>query len=390
MNLPSFIAGRYLFAGKSHNVINVISAISAIGMAIGTAAIILILSVYNGFDGIIEDNLSVLDPDLMVKPAEGKSFIPDSATVALIAAGPEVKGVCRTISENVFATYGDKQSVCTAKGVDSTYSAVCEMMLYHGEIPLCHVGQELARDMIINPYFTENLELWFPDRTAKISPSNPAAALLCEKVHPASVFSLGSSGGKLVILPIENMRSLMKYDDEVSALEIRLTDGSAATMKKIKKEVSELLGNDFKVLDRYEQNDSVYKMMRFEKAAIFLILVFVVFIIAFNIFGSMSMLIIEKKQDMATLSSMGASDGLIRRIFVLEGWMISLLGLAAGLVIGVGLALLQQHTGLVKMPGNYLIESYPAIIRWTDVLLTALAVAAVGFIISIASVPRKS
>lgn len=384
MSLPSFIAGRYLFAGKSHNVINVISAISAIGMAIGTAAIILILSVYNGFDGIIEDNLSVLDPDLLVKPAAGKAFTPDSATLTLVAALPEVKGVCETVSENVFVTYDGKQGVCSAKGVDSTFAAVNSMMLYHGEIPLCHVGQDIAHELGVNPYFTENLELWFPDRTAKISPANPAAALLSERVHPAAVFSLGAASGKLVILPIENMRNLMKYADEVSALEIRLTEGSSA--KAAKKKVAEIFGEDFTVLDRYEQNDAVYKMMKYEKAAIFLILVFVVFIIAFNIFGSMSMLIIEKKEDIATLKSMGASDRLVRRIFVLEGWMISLLGLAAGLVAGVGLALLQQRFGFVKMPGNFLITSYPVIISWPDVVLTALAVASIGLLISLASV----
>ena len=196
-----------------------------------------------------------------------------------------------------------------------------------------------------------------------------------------------------MILPIEKMRELLEYDDEVSAVEIRLIDGAdSKELKKLQKEISGMLGPDFKVKDRFQQNESLYKMMRYEKAAIFMILIFIIIIIAFNIFGSLSMLIIEKRGDIETLRSLGAHDKLIRRIFVLEGWMISLTGLAAGLVLGIGFALLQQQFGFIKMPGQFIVQAYPVILSWTDIILTIAGVATIGYLIAllpVASFYRK-
>jgi ABC-type lipoprotein release transport system permease subunit len=180
------------------------------------------------------------------------------------------------------------------------------------------------------------------------------------------------------------MRELLEYDDEVSAVEIRLADGyGKETLKKLQGEISKRLGTGFEVKDRFQQNESLYKMMKYEKAAIYMILIFVIIIIAFNIFGSLSMLIIEKRPDISTLRSLGAQEGLIKRIFVLEGWMISLTGLAAGLIAGIGFTLLQQHLGIIKMPGHFLVQAYPVILSWEDIILTIAGVALIGYLIAL-------
>ena len=189
---------------------------------------------------------------------------------------------------------------------------------------------------------------------------------------------------ELLIVPIEKMQELLEYDDEVSAVELRLTEDSPKDeLKRLQKEIGARLGPGFKVKDRFQQNESLYKMMKYEKAAIFMILIFVIIIIAFNIFGSLTMLIIEKKEDIRIFRSMGAQESLIRKIFVLEGWFISLVGLAGGLVIGISFAAIQQAFGIIKMPGHFVVQAYPIILSWSDILLTIVGVAAIGYLIAL-------
>ncbi len=394
MKLAPFIAERYLFAKKSHNVINIISAISAIGMAIGTAALIILLSVYNGFDSLVKSMMSNVEPDLLITPASGKVFVPEGSTYDWIYDQPSVKNMCGVLQEQVFISYDGRQGVAKAKGVDWIYEDESplrdhlvdgEFRLHRGDVPLASVGSGLAYSMGINPRFLSPIEIYFPSRTRKISMVNPLSSIEATKVWPSSVFSISNDvDADLMILPIEEMRELLEYDDEVSAVEIRLTDRTGHDeLKRLQKEISGKLGSEFKVRDRFQQNEPLYKMMKYEKAAIYMILVFVIIIIAFNIFGSLSMLIIEKRDDIRTLRSMGAPDRLIKNIFILEGWMISLVGLAAGLVLGIGFALLQQHFGFIKMPGGFLVQAYPIIISWSDILLTATAVATVGYLIAL-------
>lgn len=403
MKLAPFIAKRYLFAKKSHNVINIISAISAIGMAIGTAALIIIMSVYNGFDSLIRSMLSNVEPDLMITPATGKVFVPEGETYDWIYDQPSVKNMCGVLQEQVFINYDGQQGLAKAKGVDWIYEDETplkdhirdgEFKLHRGDVPLASVGSGLAYSMGINPRFVSPIEIYFPSRTRRLSMANPISSIESIKVWPSSIFSVNNEvDAELMILPIEKMRELLEYDDEVSAVEIRLAEGTdGKELKRLQKEISTMLGPDFKVKDRFQQNESLYKMMRYEKAAIYMILIFIIIIIAFNIFGSLSMLIIEKRGDIETLRSLGAQDRLIRRIFVLEGWMISLTGLAAGLVAGTGFALLQQHFGFIKMPGQFIVQAYPVILSWTDILLTVIGVAAIGYIIAllpVASFYRK-
>lgn len=398
MNVPLFIARRYLFARKSHNVINVISAISAIGLAIGTAALVLILSVYNGFDSIITTNIGDLSPDLMmVSPDGAAKFRPDSATVDRLAADSRVGSVRYTLEDNVFLTYGDRQSLARARGVEDSFAEqeglaahIYEgtFTLHKGDAPGAVAGSLLAQSLGIHPRFVDPLVLYYPDKDGHISPSNPAASANSRKVFPTGLMSISTdTDASLLLIPLSTMQALTgSGPDTVSGVEISLKDNSRRAVRRFKKEYSSA---DCVLLDRYEQQATLFKMMKYEKAAVFLILIFVVLIVALNIYGSLSMLIIEKEGDIATLRALGASDGLVRRIFVLEGWLISLAGMAVGLVAGLGLALLQQKLGIIKLPGNFLVDAYPVVVKPWDIAFTVLAVAAIGFIIALVSSSRK-
>ena len=394
MRLAPFIAGRYLFARKSHNVINIISAISAIGMAVGTAALIIILSVYNGFDSLIRSMMSTVEPDLLITPSAGKVFVPEGEAYDWIYDQPEVLSMCCILEENVFISYDGSQGLAKAKGVDWIYEEESpladnirngEFRLYKGDIPQAVVGGSLAYELGINPRFISPIEIYYPSRTKRISLADPTSALEKAKVFPSGVFSINEDVDKeLMIVPIETMRQLLDYDDEVSAIEIRVVEGTGRKeLRQLQEGIAKRLGDGFEVKDRYRQNEVLYKMMMYEKLATYLILLFVIIIIAFNIFGSLTMLIIEKEDDIRILRSMGADRRLIRRIFVLEGWMISLAGMAAGVVAGTVLALIQQHFGIIKMPGQFVVQAYPVILSWSDIAITAAAVAAIGYLIAL-------
>lgn len=400
MHLPLFIARRYLFAKKSHNVINIISAISAVGMAIGTAALIIILSIYNGFDELVKSTLSNVEPDILITPAKGKVFIPNGETFDRIRQNPLIDEYDLILQENVFVDYDGHQGIAKAKGVDSAFEAESplaehitngEFSLHKGQLPQMVVGAGLAYKMGMNPAFLASAELYFPIRDRNFSLANPAASIETVRMRPSGIFSVNQQiDDDLMIVPIEEMRKLLGYEEEVSGVEIRLAEGSTAKdIRSAIKHIQKELGPEFKVLDRFRQNPSLYKMMRYEKAAIFLILIFVIIIIALNIFGSITMLIIEKKDDIETYRSLGATDKLLRRTFTLEGWLISLLGLAAGLVIGIGFSLAQQHFGFIKMPGSFLVNAYPVILQWQDVLATIAGVALIGYIIALLPVRRN-
>lgn len=400
MHLPLFIARRYLFAKKSHNVINIISAISAVGMAIGTAALIIILSIYNGFDELVKSTLSNVEPDILITPAKGKVFIPNGETFDRIRQNPLIDEYDLILQENVFVDYDGHQGIAKAKGVDSAFEAESplaehitngEFSLHKGQLPQMVVGAGLAYKMGMNPAFLASAELYFPIRDRNFSLANPAASIETVRMRPSGIFSVNQQiDDDLMIVPIEEMRKLLGYEEEVSGVEIRLAEGSTAKdIRSAIKHIQKELGPEFKVLDRFRQNPSLYKMMRYEKAAIFLILIFVIIIIALNIFGSITMLIIEKKDDIETYRSLGATDKMLRQTFTLEGWLISLLGLAAGLVVGIGFSLAQQHFGFIKMPGSFLVNAYPVILQWQDVLATIAGVALIGYIIALLPVRRN-
>ena len=393
-NLPLRFALRYLFARKSHNVINIISGISVAGMAIGTAALVVILSVFNGFNQLVSDSLGDAQPDLVVKPAAGKAFVPDSTAFAWLYGQELVYNMSSVIEEQAFITFDGKQSLARVKGVDSVFEEESPLRdhitdgifsLHRGTLPRAVVGSALAWSMDINPRFIAPLEIYYPDREGSISLSNPASSLRSTKVTVSGLFAINAElDAELVIVPIETMRELLDYDDEVSAVEIRVVKGTTdKALNGLAADLSDRLGPDFEVQDRYRQNEALYKMMRYEKLAIYMILIFIVIIIAFNIYSSLTMLIIEKKDDIGTLRSLGAPEPMTRRIFLLEGWLISLLGLAIGLVLGIAFVLLQQKYGLIRMPGSYIISAYPVILKGSDILWTVVGVALVGYLIAL-------
>lgn len=389
-----YIARRYLVARKSLGVIHAISLLSAIGMAVGTAALILILSVYNGFDNVIKQNLSDLAPDVLVTPAHGKFFVPEGPAFEALKEDPRIARVCSVVEEQVFAAYGGRQELALAKGVDAVYEAGSQLSdhvvegkfsLHDGDLPQAAVGVGLARKMGIRPHFLDPLVLYYPRRGARIPLAGPAAALGSVKLAPAALLSINATTDEeLIILPIDRMRTLTGLTDQVSGLELTL---SVPADRRTLRSLQELLGPDYLVRDRIRQQPSLYKMMRYEKLAIYLILLFVVLIIASNIFGSLSMLAIAKREDMQTLRALGADERFIRRIFIYEGWLVSLCGLLAGLVIGVALALVQQHFGIVKMPGGFFLQAYPVVLQAGDLLWTVLGVGACGAVISLLAAP---
>lgn len=394
MRLASFIAGRYLFARKSHNVINVISAISVVGMAIGTAALTIILSIYNGFDSLVRDMMGNLEPDILITPSKGKVFVPEGECYDWIYDQESVASMCTVLQEQVFISYDGHQGVAIAKGMDAIAqeeSPIRENIrdgkfeFRHGDIPEGVVGVGLAYKMGINPRFLAPIQLYYPSRTRKLSPSSPSSSIEYINIWPSGLFSINSEiDNSYILLDIDKMRELLEYSgEEVSAVEIRMKEGcEARELKRVMDGISERLGEDFTVSDRFRQNESLYKMMKYEKASIYLILIFVILIIGLNIHASLSMLIIEKREDISTLRAMGAGEKLIRRVFVLEGWFISLLGLAIGLLMGLAFCLLQQRFGLISMPGNFVIQAYPVVLKGSDLLITALSVAILGYLIA--------
>ncbi len=395
MRTDLYIARRYLVAKKSLGVIHVISVISAVGIAVGTAALILILSVYNGFNRIIENNMGDLTPDVLVTPVQGKYFVPSGPAFDALLDDARITRICSVVEEEVLLAYEGRQELARAKGVDEVYEEESRLDqhtvegnfdLHKDGLPHAAVGVSLARKLGVRPQFVEPMTMYYPRRGARIPLTGPAAALGGIRIPAACIVSINATvDEELVVLPIEQLRSLLGLTDEVSGLELTL---AGRPDKRTLRALQELLGPDFRVQDRYQQQPALYKMMRYEKLAIYLILLFVVVIIASNIFGSLSMLRIAKEQDMQTLRALGANDRLIRRIFVFEGWLVNLCGLAVGLVLGVVLALLQQHFGIVKMPGGFFLQAYPVVLRATDILWTVLGVGAVGFLISLLSAPR--
>ena len=395
MNLPGFIARRYLFARKSHNVINIVSGISAAGIATGCAALIIILSIYNGFDSIIRSLSDSHTPDLLIQSSDGRRFDPDAASFAALRTEAGVRTVCGTLEEKVYLRYGERQCVATAKGVDTEYQQVTGLQDYMTEgsfaltdstgRPGAVIGRTLALELGLRPVFLTPLEVWFPSRTAEISLLDPFSALHREVLEPRGIVSLEQGfDKKYIFVPLATLRTLLEEPQNVSAVEVYFAP-EALTHRGLvpasqQKQIAAALGGDFTVKNRHQQNDTIYKLLSYEKIAIYAILLFIVLIISCNIFGSLSMLVIEKQADVQILESMGADRKLTRGIFVREGWYISLLGVAIGTAVGLLVCFLQQQFELIKMPGNFVVEAYPVVVRWADVLITVGAVSLIGWL----------
>lgn len=397
MKLSNFIALRYLFAKKSHNVINIISIISAAGIAIGCAALVIILSVYNGFDSLVRSLYNSYTPDLLITPAQGKVFSLDNEVFNSIRSDEKVVAFCPVLEENVFLMYGENSSVATAKGVDSIYQQVTGLTNYltegnfelkYGDINQVVIGRTLAMELGLRSTFLTPLEVFFPSRNAEISLLNPLESLKKERLYPAGVLSLEQNfDKKYLFMPIEALKELLEYDNQLSSIELYL-DKSVISKKQVvtngyKNKIASLLGDEYVVKNKQEQNEQVYKILSYEKIAIYAILLFVMIIISCNIFSSLSMLIIEKRDDIDTLRSLGAEDGMIKKIFVTEGCLISLCGVVIGVVVGILVCVLQQQLGIVKMPGNFIVDAYPVVLQLSDILIIIGGVGLIGYLTAI-------
>lgn len=402
MHLSLFIAYRYLFAKKSHNVINIISMISAIGIGIGSLALTVILSVYNGFDNLIKELYESYEADFIITPTKGKSFVLDEATYAKLKGINGVEAICSSIEENVFIKYGDNQSIATIKGIDTAYERVSsisenivegEFKSMVGEIPHAIVGEKLAQDLMLRVRFLTPIEIYFPNRKEEISLINPMQNLHQERLFPSGIIRLEQNfDNKHIFAPIEVVRRLIEYNNhEATSVEIYLNTNRFsgeknrqydAFYKEAGKQISAVMGGDYVVKDRYRQNETIYKMMKGEKFTVYFILFFVILIISINIFSSLVMLIIDKKEDIATFSSMGAGSRMVRRIFSLQGLLISVLGATVGIGVGLALCFIQQKTGIIQIPGSFIVTAYPVDVQGTDIIITFTGVIMIGYSIS--------
>jgi ABC-type lipoprotein release transport system permease subunit len=381
------MAWRYLFARKSHNVINIISMISAAGIMTGTLALVVVVSVYNGFDHLVRSLYHTFDADLRITPVAGKVFTPRSAAFDEVRSLPGVVSFTKIVEENVLLEYRGYQDLATVKGIDSAGLATSQMQqaivdgefkLWHGELEQAVIGRGVAYKLGVNIHFIDPLLVYAPKRDGRLSLLNPEASLASEYIYPSGVFAIEQSfDNAYLFTPIAFARRLFDYTDEVTSVEIQLEPRADAA--RIQRQVKDILGASFAVKNRYEQHETLYRMMKSEKAVIYAILLFILLVISCNVLGSLAMLIIEKKDDVLTLRSMGANRRLINRIFLFEGWMISLLGILVGIGLGLLLCVIQQVFGVIPMPGNFLVDAYPVSIQWLDVMLIAIAVAGIGY-----------
>ncbi len=389
MRFPFYIARRYLFARKSQNAINIISAISMLGVGVGAMALVVILSVFNGFDEVVKSLFNSFDPDIRIAAVKGKVFTPDE-TFQKIKKMPGVAHFAEILEENALLKYGERQHIATIKGADESFIDVTgiDSMIYDGHMILkdknrsyAVVGQGVAYSLQIGLNFITPLFVYMPDRLGSINLTNPDDAFRRNYLYPSGIFTIEQDyDSRYIIVPIGFMRDLLDYTNEVSAIEIKLDP--AFDPETTQAQISALLGDAFTVQNRAQQNELFYRVMKSEKWAIFLILTFILIIASFNIIGSLSMLIIDKKNDIRSLRNLGASPQLISRIFLLEGWLISIMGSLIGIALGTLISWIQDKYELLKLSGSgtFIIDAYPVNLKLTDVLLVWITVLLIGYL----------
>lgn len=389
MKLPFFIARRYFFAKKSRNAINIISIISVVGIAVATAAMVCVLSGFNGFGGLIEGMFNAFDPDLKITAKEGKVFRYDTDEFNRVLSNENVDMIAETLDENALLQYGENSVPVLLRGVSPNFSVATQIdnLIIDGAFKLREdvvdyttLGAGLAMNLGIRPGYIDHLDIYAPKRNERVNLANPSAAFNISPIYLSGVFSLNQAeyDEGMALIPIELARELFDYDNEVSALNVKLTPQASAST--IKKQFETVLGDGYLIEDRYEQQKESYRMLQIEKWVSFLILSLIVLISVFNIVGSLTMLIVEKQDDIKSLTYLGASNRLITQIFLFEGWIISFIGIALGVVSGVVLCFLQQEFGFLKLsstPGMYIVDAYPIKILWSDIVVVFLSVCAI-------------
>lgn len=394
MNFPFYIAKRYLFSKKSHNAINVISAISVCGVALATMALVCTLSVFNGFQDLVATFFTAFDPQLKITAVSGKVFDGEDARVIKLAEMPEIELITRTLEDNAMVKYQDRQAMVVVKGVEDNFEqqSAIDSILYGRGNPVLHdevadyviPGMGLVSVLGSGVRFLDPLVVYAPKRGSKVNLSNPSASFVSGKLFSSGlVFAVSQEKYDMnyMLTSLDFARRLFQYDTEVSSVEVKLKEGFSVAQAKQK--ISELLGNEFQVQDRYQQQADTFRIMEIEKLISYFFLTFILMIACFNVIGSLSMLIIDKRKDVLTLRNLGADNRLIIRIFLFEGRMISFLGAVLGILVGLLLCFLQQHFGIISLgssAGSFVIDAYPVSIHLTDILLVFFTVLLVGFL----------
>lgn len=390
MVLALRIAARYLFSKKSHSAINVISIISVCGVAIITAALICTLSVYNGFTHLIGSLLSEIQPDIKILPASGKTLDGNDTLWSEIAAWDDVALLLPVIEETALAVY-DRQLPVVVKGIPDNYDELTglshtivtgEYMLHDSIVSYAIIGAGVAVRLEAGVAYSRPIELYAPHRRGRVNIANPAASFTSRRFFVSAAFYSNQApyDDNVVYIPIDEARVLFDYPTEATAIELRCADG--VSVERVVQQLEKKLGSNYVVQDRYKQNGESFRWMQIEKWITFLILVFILLIAAFNIVGALSMLIVDKKENIATLRNLGADNRLIVRIFMTEGWLISMIGALSGLVIGVLLCWLQQEFGLLRLgeSGAFIVDAYPVRLEWGDTLVVTAVVLLLGML----------
>lgn len=390
-NFESHIAWRYLFSKKGHNAINIVSGISAVAVGVVTAAMICVLSVMNGFGALVEHMFSEFDPALMIVPTTGQTLRTDTEPIASLYAREDIEAVSMQLEQTALIRYKDHQLPARVMGVDDLFTRTANIdsiitdgfySVWDDAFDRAVLGRGLAAQIGINAHFTGALHLYAPERTEKINMLRPDKSLRHEHAFIAGTFAVNQVeyDDQLILVSLPLAQRLFDYDEQ-TATALRIHPKEGVKISNLKSQIAYLLGQEYRVLDRYEQQQDFFRILRIEKLLTILLLVFILIIASFNIISSLSMLIIDKSEDIRILSHMGADESTIRRVFLLEGWFISSLGTICGLAAGVLLCLGQQHFGWLTL-GNgaeYIISAYPVQVLWWDVLLVAAIVLALGF-----------
>ena len=395
MNFSFYIAKRYLFSKKSHNAINVISGVSVCGVALATLALVCTLSVFNGFQNLVTTMFTAFDPELKITAVSGKVFDAQDDRIQSLKQMPEVEVFSESLEDNVMVQYKDRQAMAVIKGVEDNFRQLTaidsilygrgEMVLHDEVVAYAIPGIELVSILGTGVRFLDPLEIYAPKRGSKINVASPASSFNSDYLHSSGlVFAVNQQkyDASYILTSLKFARDLFQYDTEVSSIELKLKEG--ANINKVQGRIASMLGKDFLVLNRYEQQADTYRIMEVEKLISYLFLTFILLIACFNVIGSLSMLIIDKRADVVTLRNLGANDKIIKRIFLLEGCLISFLGALIGVVLGVALCLVQQESGFISLgsgdsAGAFVVDAYPVNVQLTDVLLVLLTVLVISF-----------
>ena len=396
MNFPFYIARRYLFSKKSHHAINVISGVSVCGVALATLALVCTLSVFNGLQFLVTNMLMAFDMKLKITSVNGKVFDSLDQRIQSLKEMPEVAVFSESLEDNAMVQYKGRQKMVVVKGVEDNFSQLTsidsilygkgDFILHDEVVDYAIPGIELVSSLGTGIRFLDPLEVYAPKRGSKINVANPSSSFQSFFLHSSGlIFAVNQQkyDSSYILTSLSFVRNLFQYSTEVSTIELRLNE--KVDVSDLKSKIAHLLGPDFLVQDRYEQQADTYRIMKVEKLISFAFLSFILLIACFNVIGSLSMLIIDKREDVVTLRNLGATDSVISKIFLFEGWMISLFGALVGVGLGIFLCFIQQEFGFISLgsgasAGAFVVDAYPVSVHVGDIFLVLLTVLIIGFL----------